>query len=83
MPQISEILKVVSPDTFERPIYAGNAIETVQAPAGKKIITVRTTAFKAAGEGGNAPIEKIAAGRRSRPVQIRRRSAVQVRNGPN
>jgi electron transfer flavoprotein alpha subunit len=60
-PQISEILKVISPDTFERPIYAGNAIETLQAPAGKKIITVRTTAFAAAGEGGNATIEKIAA----------------------
>ncbi|HKX63797.1 MAG TPA: electron transfer flavoprotein subunit alpha/FixB family protein [Rhizomicrobium sp.] len=59
-PQISEILKVVSPDTFERPIYAGNAIETVQAPAGKKIITVRTTAFKAAGESGSAAVEKIA-----------------------
>jgi electron transfer flavoprotein alpha subunit len=58
--QISEILKVVSPDTFERPIYAGNAIETLQAPSGKKIITVRTTAFKAAAEGGNAPVEKIA-----------------------
>jgi electron transfer flavoprotein alpha subunit len=60
-PQISEILKVVSPDTFERPIYAGNAIETLQAPAGKKIITVRTTAFKAATEGGSATVEKIAA----------------------
>ena len=59
--QISEILKVLSPDTFERPIYAGNAIETVQAPSGKKVITVRTTAFKAAVEGGNAPVEKIAA----------------------
>ncbi len=59
--QISEILKVVSPDTFERPIYAGNAIETLQAPAGKKIITVRTTAFAAAAEGGSATIEKIAA----------------------
>ncbi|HVW72827.1 MAG TPA: electron transfer flavoprotein subunit alpha/FixB family protein [Rhizomicrobium sp.] len=59
--QISEILNVVSPDTFERPIYAGNAIETLQAPAGKKIITVRTTAFKAAAEGGNAPVEKVAA----------------------
>ena len=57
--QISEILKVVSPDTFERPIYAGNAIETLQAPAGKKIITVRTTAFAAAAEGGNATIEKV------------------------
>ena len=60
-PQVSEILKVLSPDTFERPIYAGNAIETVQAPAGKKIITVRTTAFAAAAEGGNATIEKVAA----------------------
>jgi len=59
--QISEILKVISPDTFERPIYAGNAIETLQAPAGKKIITVRTTAFKAAAEGGSASVEKIAA----------------------
>jgi electron transfer flavoprotein alpha subunit len=60
--QISEILKVISPDTFERPIYAGNAIETLQAPAGKKVITVRTTAFKAGtAEGGNAPVEKIAA----------------------
>jgi electron transfer flavoprotein alpha subunit len=59
--QISEILKVVSPDTFERPIYAGNAIETLQAPAGIKIITVRTTAFKAASEEGNAAVEKIAA----------------------
>jgi len=62
VPQISEILKVVSADTFERPIYAGNAIQTVQAPAGKKVVTVRTTAFKAAAEGGSAAIEKIAAG---------------------
>jgi len=60
-PQISEILKVISPDTFERPIYAGNAIETVHAPLAKKIITVRTTAFAAAGEGGSAVVEKVAA----------------------
>jgi electron transfer flavoprotein alpha subunit len=59
-PQVSEILKVLSPDTFERPIFAGNAIETLQAPAGKKIITVRTTAFAAAAEGGSAAIEKVA-----------------------
>jgi electron transfer flavoprotein alpha subunit len=59
--QISEILKVVSPDTFERPIYAGNAVETLQAPAGIKVITVRTTAFAAAGEGGSASVEKISA----------------------
>jgi electron transfer flavoprotein alpha subunit len=61
VPQVSEILKVISPDTFERPIFAGNAIETLQAPPGKKIITVRTTAFAAAPEGGSAAIEKIAA----------------------
>jgi electron transfer flavoprotein alpha subunit len=60
-PQVSEILKVLSPDTFERPIFAGNAIETLQAPAGKKIITVRTTAFAAAAEGGSASIEKVTA----------------------
>ena len=61
VPQISEILKVVSPDTFERPIYAGNAIQTVQAGAGKKIITVRTTGFAPAGDGGSAVIEALAA----------------------
>ncbi|GEP02380.1 electron transfer flavoprotein subunit alpha/FixB family protein [Methylobacterium oxalidis] len=59
--QVSDIIKVVSPDTFERPIYAGNAIQTVQAPAGKKVITVRTAAFKAAGEGGSATVEAISA----------------------
>jgi electron transfer flavoprotein alpha subunit len=61
LPQISEILKVVDPDTFERPIYAGNAIQTVEAKLPKKIITVRTTAFKASGDGGSAAIEKIGA----------------------
>ena len=61
VPQISEILKVVSPDTFERPIYAGNAIQTVQAATGKKIITVRATAFAKAADGGNAAIENLAA----------------------
>jgi electron transfer flavoprotein alpha subunit len=59
-PQVSEIITVIAPDTFERPIYAGNAIETVQAPAGTKIITVRTTTFAAAGAGGSAGIEKVA-----------------------
>jgi electron transfer flavoprotein alpha subunit len=58
--QISEILAVESPDTFRRPIYAGNAIQTVQAPGGKKVITVRTTAFKAAEGTGAASIEKLA-----------------------
>jgi electron transfer flavoprotein alpha subunit len=61
VPQVSEISAVLSPDTFERPIYAGNAVETVQAPSGKKVVTVRTTAFKAAAGSGSAPVEKIAA----------------------
>ena len=59
--QISEIIKVAAPDTFERPIYAGNAIETVQSTDAKKIITVRAAAFQATGGGGSAPVEKIAA----------------------
>ena len=59
--QISEIIKVVAPDTFERPIYAGNAIQTVKSSDAKKVITVRTAAFQAAGEGGSASIENVAA----------------------
>ncbi len=60
--QVSEIIKVIAPDIFERPIYAGNAIETVQSTDAKKVITVRTAAFQATGEGGaTAPIETIAA----------------------
>jgi electron transfer flavoprotein alpha subunit len=58
--QISDITKVVAPDTFERPIYAGNAIQTVRSRDGKKVITVRTTTFQAAGAGGPAPIEDAA-----------------------
>jgi electron transfer flavoprotein alpha subunit len=60
--QISEISKVVAPDTFERPIYAGNAIQTVRSTDPKRVITVRTAAFQATGEGGaTAPIEPVAA----------------------
>jgi electron transfer flavoprotein alpha subunit len=59
VPQVSEILAVESPDTFRRPIYAGNAIATVQAPAGKKIITVRTTAFKPPEGAGSATVEGV------------------------
>ena len=55
--QISEITKVESADTFQRPIYAGNAIQTVQSSDKKKVITVRTSTFQAAGEGGSASIE--------------------------
>src|SRR5690606_16021607 len=58
--QVSDIIKVVAPDTFERPIYAGNAIQTVKSTDAKKVITVRTAAFAAAGEGGSAPIETVA-----------------------
>jgi electron transfer flavoprotein alpha subunit len=59
--QVSDITKVVSKDTFERPIYAGNAIQTVQSPEAKKVITVRIAAFPSAPEGSSAPIETIAA----------------------
>ena len=57
--QISDIIKVVSPDTFERPIYAGNAIQTVQSTDKKRVITVRTTAFQAVGSGGSAPVDTV------------------------
>jgi electron transfer flavoprotein alpha subunit len=57
--QVSDIIKVVAPDTFERPIYAGNAIQTVQATDAKRVITVRTAAFPAAAEGGAAAIETV------------------------
>ena len=57
--QISEITKVDAPDTFERPIYAGNAIATVQSADPIKVITVRATGFDAAANGGSAAIEKI------------------------
>ena len=61
--QISDIIKVVSPDTFERPIYAGNAIQTVQAGEGKKVVTVRGAAFQPTGEGGAAaPVEAVSEG---------------------
>ncbi|WP_375460992.1 electron transfer flavoprotein subunit alpha/FixB family protein [uncultured Enterovirga sp.] len=56
--QISDVTKIVSPDTFERPIYAGNAVQTVQSTDGKKLLTVRTSVFQAAPDGSSqAPIE--------------------------
>ena len=58
---ISEIIEVIDNSTFVRPIYAGNALETVQSSDAKKIITVRATAFKAAGEGGSASVETVSA----------------------
>ncbi len=59
--QISEIVSVDSPDTFVRPIYAGNVMATVQSSDAVKVITVRTTAFEAAGDGGAVAVETIAA----------------------
>jgi len=61
--QVSDIIRVNAPDTFERPIYAGNAVATVQTTDAKKVITVRTTAFEAAvtEHGRAAPIERMAA----------------------
>lgn len=59
--QISDITEVVSADTFKRPIYAGNAIQTVQSGDAKKVITVRTASFQAAGEGGSASVESVSA----------------------
>ena len=59
--QISDVTAVLGPDTFERPIYAGNAIQTVQSGDAKKVITVRTAAFPAAGDGGSAAVETVAA----------------------
>ncbi len=56
---ISDIVEVVSPDTFVRPIYAGNALETIQSSDAKKVITVRPTAFDAAAEGGSAAVETV------------------------
>src|SRR5438477_2774445 len=60
--QISDIVAVEGPDTFVRPIYAGNAFATVQSKDAKKVITVRTTGFDpVAGSGGTAPVEGVAA----------------------
>jgi electron transfer flavoprotein alpha subunit len=59
---ISEIIEVIDANSFVRPIYAGNALETVVSEDPKKVITVRATAFKAAGEGGAATIESVAPG---------------------
>jgi len=56
---ISDIVEVVSADTFTRPIYAGNALETIQSSDAKKVITVRPTAFAAAAEGGSASVETV------------------------
>ncbi|MEP2981378.1 MAG: electron transfer flavoprotein subunit alpha/FixB family protein [Lentilitoribacter sp.] len=58
--QISEITDVIAADTFKRPIYAGNAIQTVKSSDAKKVITVRTASFADAAEGGSASVEAVA-----------------------
>ncbi len=68
--QISDIVEVVSPDTFVRPIYAGNAMATVQSSDQIKVITVRTTGFDAAENGGNATIEAVAAAAQSGKTKL-------------
>ncbi|MDR2880300.1 MAG: FAD-binding protein [Azoarcus sp.] len=60
--QVSDIIAVEAPDTFVRPIYAGNALATVKSADPVKVLTARTTAFDAAGEGGSAAVEAVAAG---------------------
>ena len=59
--QVSEITEVVAPDTFKRPIYAGNAIQTVQSTDPKRVITVRTASFQPTAAGGSAPVEAVKA----------------------
>ena len=60
--QVSDVIKVVSPDTFERPIYAGNAIQTVQVTDPKKVLTIRTASFQATADGAaSAPIDPVPA----------------------
>src|SRR5262252_5489157 len=59
--QVSDIVKVITPDTFERLIYAGNAVQTVRSKDKTKVITVRTSTFQATGAGATAPIEEAAA----------------------
>ncbi|MEM9197885.1 MAG: FAD-binding protein [Pseudomonadota bacterium] len=58
---LSDVSGIIDADTFERPIYAGNAIQTVKSVDPKKVVTLRTTAFDAAGEGGSAAVEEISA----------------------
>ena len=68
--QVSDVIAVVSPDIFERPIYAGNAIQRVRAKDAKKVLTIRTAAFAPAGEGNNAPIRVLDAGSAAEGTQF-------------
>jgi electron transfer flavoprotein alpha subunit len=57
--QVSDVIEVVDAKTFKRPIYAGNAIQTVEATDAKRVLTVRTSSFQAAGEGGSAAVDSV------------------------
>ncbi|WP_292897436.1 MULTISPECIES: electron transfer flavoprotein subunit alpha/FixB family protein [unclassified Nitratireductor] len=57
--QVSDVIEVLDAKTFKRPIYAGNAIQTVEATDAKRVLTVRTSSFQAAGEGGSAAVESV------------------------
>ncbi|EKF40427.1 electron transfer flavoprotein subunit alpha [Nitratireductor indicus C115] len=59
--QVSDVIEVVDAKTFKRPIYAGNAIQTVESTDGKRVLTVRTASFQAAGDGGSAAVESVSA----------------------
>jgi electron transfer flavoprotein alpha subunit len=59
--QVSDVSKVIGPDTFERPVYAGNAVQIVRSKDAKKVVTVRTSTFPASGEGGSASVEAVTA----------------------
>lgn len=59
---ISDVSAVIDGDTFERPIYAGNALQTVKSGDAKKVVSIRTSSFDAAGEGGSAPVETVSVG---------------------
>ncbi|SFO82568.1 electron transfer flavoprotein subunit alpha/FixB family protein [Tranquillimonas alkanivorans] len=59
---ISDVSGIVDGDTFERPVYAGNAVQTVKSSDVTKVVTIRTSSFDAAGEGGSASVENVAAG---------------------
>ncbi len=59
--QISDVIEVLGPDTFRRPIYAGNALQTVRSTDAKKVLTVRISAFPVAVEGGSAPVQAVQA----------------------
>lgn len=78
--QVSDVIAINGPDTFQHPIYAGNAIETVQALDAVKVLTIRTTAFDAVGQGGAASVEQLeAAAANDRVAFIARNSPTSTR----